>query len=116
MRFILKMAWRDSRRNRARLLLFISAITVGIAALTAVRSFSVNLMGDIDREAKTLLGADLLLDANQPAPDSLLAHFDKPENEKAKVLNFVSMVRFPKNGGTRLSLVRSLEGNYPFYG
>lgn len=116
MRFILKMAWRDSRRNRARLLLFISAITVGIAALTAVRSFSVNLMGDIDREAKTLLGADLLLGANQPAPDSLLAKFDLPGTEKAKVLNFMSMVRFPKNGGTRLSLIRSLEGNYPFYG
>lgn len=116
MNFILKMAWRDSRRNRSRLLLFISAITVGIAALTAVRSFSVNLMGDIDREAKTLLGADLLLDANQPAPDSILAYFETPGTEKAKVLNFVSMIRFPKNGGTRLSMIRSLEGNYPFYG
>ncbi|MCC6282771.1 MAG: FtsX-like permease family protein, partial [Saprospiraceae bacterium] len=116
MSFILKMAWRDSRRNRSRLLLFISAITVGIAALTAVRSFSVNLMGDIDREAKTLLGADLLIDANQPAPDSILAKFETPGTEKAKVLNFVSMIRFPKNGGTRLSLIRSLEGNYPFYG
>ncbi len=116
MHFILKMAWRDSRRNRARLLLFISAITVGIAALTAVRSFSVNLMGDIDREAKTLLGADISLDANQPAPDSLLANFDLPGTEKAQVLNFMSMVRFPKNGGTRLSLIRSLEGDYPFYG
>ena len=116
MRFILKMAWRDSRRNRARLLLFISAITVGIAALTAVRSFSINLLSDIDREAKTLLGADLLLDASQPAPDSLLAKLDQPGNEKAQVLNFASMVRFPKNGGTRLSLIRSLEGNYPFYG
>lgn len=116
MSFILKMAWRDSRRNRARLLLFISAITVGIAALTAVRSFSVNLMGDIDREAKTLLGADLLLDANQPAPDTLLAKIDTAGTEKAKVLNFMSMIRFPKNGGTRLSQIRSLEGNYPFYG
>ena len=116
MQFILKMAWRDSRRNRARLLLFISAITVGIAALTAVRSFSINLMGDIDREAKTLLGADLLLDSNQPAPDSLLGKFNLDGAEKAKVLNFVSMVRFPKNGGTRLSLIRSLEGDYPFYG
>ncbi len=116
MNFILKMAWRDSRRNRSRLLLFISAITVGIAALTAVRSFSVNLMGDIDREAKTLLGADVLLDANQPAPDSILSYFETPGTEKAKVLNFVSMIRFPKNGGTRLSLIRSLEGNYPFYG
>ena len=110
------MAWRDSRRNRSRLLLFISAITVGIAALTAVRSFSVNLLGDIDREAKTLLGADLLVDANQPAPDSILATLDAQSTEKAKVLNFASMIRFPKNGGTRLSMIRSLEGNYPFYG
>ncbi len=110
------MAWRDSRRNRARLLLFISAITVGIAALTAVRSFSVNLMADIDREAKTLLGADLLLGANQPAPDSILASFEQPGIQKAKVLNFMSMIRFPNGGGTRLSLIRSLEGDYPYYG
>jgi putative ABC transport system permease protein len=116
MRFILKMAWRDSRRNRSRLLLFISAITVGIAALTAVRSFSVNLMGDIDREAKTLLGADLLLDARQPAPDSILQRLDSASQQRATVLNFLSMVRFPKNGGTRLSLIRALEGDYPFYG
>ena len=35
MRFILKMAWRDSRRSRQRLLLFMSAIVLGIAALVA---------------------------------------------------------------------------------
>jgi len=116
MSFILKMAWRDSRRNRARLFLFISAITVGIAALTAVRSFSVNLTADIDREAKTLLGADLLLDANQPAPDSILWKFQTPGTESSQVTNFMSMVRFPKNGGTRLSQIRALEGNYPYYG
>ena len=116
MSFILKMAWRDSRRNRARLFLFISAITVGIAALTAVRSFSVNLTADIDREAKTLLGADLLIGSNQTAPDSILSKFNTPGTERAQVTNFVSMVRFPGNGGTRLSQIRALEGNYPFFG
>lgn len=116
MRFILKMAWRDSRRNRARLFLFVSAITAGIAALTAVRSFSTNLTADIDREAKTLLGADLLLDSRQPAADSLLALFQLPGTERAQVTNFVSMVRFASNGGTRLSQIRALEGNYPFFG
>lgn len=116
MSFILKMAWRDSRRNRARLFLFISAITVGIAALTAVRSFSVNLTADIDREAKTLLGADLLIGSNQTAPDSILSKFNNPGTERAQVTNFVSMVRFPSNGGTRLSQIRALEGNYPFFG
>ncbi len=116
MNFILKMAWRDSRRNRARLFLFISAITAGIAALTAVRSFSTNLTADIDREAKTLLGADLLIDARAPAADSVLALFQLPGTEKAEITNFVSMVRFPSNGGTRLSQIRALEGNYPFFG
>ncbi|MEO6037461.1 MAG: FtsX-like permease family protein [Saprospiraceae bacterium] len=116
MSFILKMAWRDSRRNRARLLLFISAITAGIAALTAVRSFSTNLTADIDREAKTLLGADLLLGANQPASDSVLNTFDLAGSERAEITNFVSMVRFASNGGTRLSQIRALEGDYPFFG
>jgi putative ABC transport system permease protein len=116
MSFILKMAWRDSRRNRVRLFLFVSAIIAGIAALTAVRSFSVNLTGDIDRESKSLLGADLMLGANQPVDDTLLNRFATPGTDRAKVLNFLSMVRFPSNGGTRLSLIRSLEGNFPFYG
>jgi len=114
--FIWKMAWRDSRRNRARLLLFISAVTVGIAALTAVRSFSLNLQRDIDREAKTLLGADLSIEARQPVSDSMLAYFMPPGAEQAKTVSFISMVRFPKNGGTRLVQVRALEGNFPFYG
>ncbi|MCC6411719.1 MAG: FtsX-like permease family protein [Saprospiraceae bacterium] len=110
------MAWRDSRRNRARLFLFVSAVVAGIAALTAVRSFSVNLTRDIDREAKTLLGADLLIDARHPAPDSLLASFAPVGSQRASAVNFLSMVRFPSNGGTRLSQIRALEGNYPFYG
>lgn len=114
--FILKMAWRDSRRNRARLLLFVSAIVVGIAALTAVRSFSENLNRDIDREAKTLLGADLSVEGNLPAPDSLLAPFRLPGSAEARVVNFTSMIRFPKNDGTRLALVRVLEGDFPFFG
>lgn len=114
--FIFKMAWRDSRRNRARLVLFISSIVLGIAAITAVRSFTENLVGDIDREAKTLLGADLAIDGNLPAPDSLLAPFRIAGSDMASITNFVSMVRFPKNEGTRLAQVRVLEGNFPFFG
>ncbi|MFQ5448344.1 MAG: hypothetical protein ACE5FF_15575, partial [Saprospiraceae bacterium] len=45
--WLLKMAWRDSRRNRGRLLLFISSIVIGIAALVAINSFSGNLQKDI---------------------------------------------------------------------
>lgn len=117
MSFVLKMAWRDSRRNRARLFLFISAIIAGIAALTAVRSFSDNLTADIDREAKTLLGADLLIEGNQPAPDSVLTLLNNtPGVQQARVFNLLNMAYFPKTRGTRLTNVRASDPGYPFYG
>ncbi|MEQ1745932.1 MAG: FtsX-like permease family protein [Saprospiraceae bacterium] len=117
MSFILKMAWRDSRRNRARLLLFMSAIVAGIAALTAVRSFSVNLTADIDREAKSLLGADLLVQGNQPLSDSLMATImATPGVQRARVFNLFSMAYFPKTNGTRLTNVRASDPGYPFFG
>ncbi len=112
------MAWRDSRRNRGRLLLFISSIILGIAALVAINSFSENLQKDIDSEAKTLLGADLVVEGNQPVGDSLSLLMDSLESvDHARSLNFVSMVYFPKGGGnTRLAQVKALEGDFPFYG
>jgi putative ABC transport system permease protein len=117
MNFVVKMAWRDSRRQRLRLILFMSAIVAGIAALVAVRSFSDNLRRDIDREAKTLLGADLALRNNQPIPDSVIAVFQRTKDvQTSRVLNFASMARFPKNGGTRLCQIRGIEGDYPYYG
>jgi len=114
--WLLKMAWRDSRRNQGRLLLFISSIILGIGALVAINSFSENLQADINREAKTLLGADLKIEANRPMTDSLRMALEIIEGERAKTTDFVSMILFPKNGGTRLAQISALEGNYPFYG
>ena len=117
MSFVLKMAWRDSRKNRGRLLLFVSAIVAGIAALTAVRSFSENLKKDIDREAKSLLGADLLIEGNQPLQDSIFQQIVAvPGTQSARVFNLVSMVYFPKTEDTRLAMVRATEPGYPYFG
>lgn len=115
--WLLKMAWRDSRRNRGRLLLFISSIVIGIAALVAINSFSENLQKDIGNEAKSLLGADLVIQGAQPAGDSIRELFGVLGAERyAESWSLPSMVFFPKNEGTRLSQVRALEGEFPFYG
>ncbi len=71
--WLLKMAWRDSRRSRSRLLLFISSVILGIAALVAIYSLGDNLRQNIDVQAATLLGADLEISANQPASANLQA-------------------------------------------
>ena len=62
--WLCKMAWRDSRKKRSRLLLFISSIIFGIAAIVAIYSFRHNLQKDVDEQAAILLGADLVISGN----------------------------------------------------
>ncbi|WP_316812443.1 ABC transporter permease [Pedobacter heparinus] len=115
-RWLFKMAWRDSRHNKSRLFLFISSIVLGIAALVAVYSFRDNLQRDIDAQAKTLTGADLIIEGRRAPDKKTAAILQKLGDEKAAERSFPSMVYFLKNQGSRLVQIRALEGNYPFYG
>ena len=110
------MAWRDSRRNRSRLFLFISSVVLGIAALVATLSFGNNLRSAIDDQAKALIGADLIVQSNQPLTAPVLALPDSVSNRHSLECSFSSMVYFVKSGGSRLVQVRALDGDYPFYG
>jgi putative ABC transport system permease protein len=114
--WLFKMAWRDSRKNRSRLLLFTSSIILGIAALVAVYSFRDNLQRDIDDQAKTLTGADLTIDSQKAFSKPVTAMLDTLGTQRARQLDFASMLYFVKNDGIRIMQVRALEGNYPFYG
>ena len=111
-----KMAWRDSRSHRKRLLMFITSIIFGIAALVSISSFGENLQTAIDEQAKTLLGADLMISGLQPFSKETETMFDSIGGEQANELLFASMAYFPKNGGTRLVQVRAMKGDFPFYG
>lgn len=118
-RWILLMAWRDSRKNRSRLFLFISSIILGIAALVAMNSFNENLRKDIDSQAAELIGADLELESRRQPSAEAMKFIDSLKGlseDFAKEERFMSMIRFPKAEGSRLVQVRAIEGHYPFYG
>src|SRR3982751_4581503 len=114
--FIWKMAWRDSRSSRRRLLLFSISITLGIAALVAIGSFRHSLSAAIDDQARNLIGADLIVEATRPftAEEEKLLH--SLGEKQAREVRFTTMAVFPKSGGTRLVHVRGLGGDFPFYG
>jgi putative ABC transport system permease protein len=114
--WLLKMAWRDSRKNRSRLLLFISSIVLGIAALVAIYSLGDNLKANIDNQAATLLGADLEISGSTALQGKEQAFIDSLGIKHAQERSFASMILFPKNGGNRLAQVKALEGQFPFYG
>jgi len=110
------MAWRDSRKSRSRLFLFIASIILGIAALVAIYSLGNNLQEEVNNQAAALLGADLEISGNQPATPALQKMMDSLGGQHSVEQNFASMVLFKKNGGTRLVQVRALQGSFPYYG
>jgi len=114
--FIWKMAWRESRGSVRRLSLFVSTIVLGVAALVSITSFGSNLDRAIDEQAKTLLGADLSIESRIAFNETVEVIFDSLGGEQARETRFTSMVLFPKTGQTRLSQIRAVDGDFPFYG
>ncbi|WP_271393256.1 ABC transporter permease [Aequorivita sinensis] len=109
------MAWRDAKASRARLLLFMASIILGIAAVVSIQLFSQNLTDNIQRQSKSLMGADFRIDINEVPSERAQEIIDSLQPDASEV-SFVSMVAFPKNDGTKLVRVRGLRGEFPFYG
>ncbi|MBB3969060.1 ABC transporter permease [Mucilaginibacter phyllosphaerae] len=114
--WLFKMALRDSRRNRGRLLLFISSIVFGIGALVAIYSLRYNIQNDINSQAATLIGADLSISGNKEPDDKLQNLLNKLGDDRSQERSFPSMVLFTKSQNTRLVNVKALQGNFPYYG
>ncbi len=114
--WVWKMAWRDGRTHRRRLFLFTTSIVLGVAALVSIGSFGQNLSTAVNSQAKTLLGADLMLSSLQPFSREEEALFDSLGHVRARETMFLSMGYFPKTGNSRLVQVRAVRGDFPFYG
>ncbi|CDF79287.1 ABC transporter, permease protein [Formosa agariphila KMM 3901] len=109
------MAWRDAKASKVRLLLFMASIILGIAAVVSIQLFSSNLKDNLQSQSKVLMGADYIIDSKQEPTARAQAIIDSLQPDASEV-NFVSMIAFPKNGGTKLVKVQGLEGGFPFYG
>ncbi|MBB5394964.1 ABC transporter permease [Mucilaginibacter sp. AK015] len=114
--WLFKMALRDSRRNRGRLLLFISSIVFGIGALVAIYSFRYNIRNDVNNQAATLIGADLSISGNKEPDAKLQKLLDSLGDDRSQERSFPSMVLFTKSQNTRLVQVKALQGGFPYYG
>ena len=114
--WVWKMAWRDARHNMGRLFLFVASLVTGIAGVVAIASLNYSLQDDLDRNAKELLGADIVVGANRPFEPEVLAVLDSSKLEYASDAEMASMVLFMNNMRSRLVRVMGIEGPYPFYG
>src|SRR6188768_3217993 len=117
---LLSLAWRESRTARRRLLLYMSSISLGVAALVAIDSFASNVTDSVREQSRALLGGDVAFGARQgtftPRADSLLDSLGRTGVRFARQTTFASMGLVERTAGTRLVQVRAVTPGYPFYG
>jgi len=107
---------RDWRAGELRLLLV--AVTLAVAALTAVGFFADRLQGGLQRDARALLGGDAVVRAdNRPSPAFA-------EQAQAQGLRSVLTLDFPTmgrasdadGGGAKLVALKAVPEGYPLRG
>lgn len=116
-RWVWAMAYRDARNNFSRLFLFTASLVTGIAAVVAIGSLNYSLQKDLDKNAKELLGADLVINSNKKFDGEILSVIDSTRNiARAQDADMASMVMFMNSRQSRLVKLTALQGAFPFYG
>jgi putative ABC transport system permease protein len=107
---------RDFRAGELRLLLV--AVTLAVAALTAVGFFADRLERGLGRDARQLLGGDAIVASDKPTPQSFVDEARRRGLSVATTSAFPSMGRAPddKGGATRLVAVKAVSEAYPLRG
>jgi putative ABC transport system permease protein len=120
------MAWREVRASWTRLAFFFLCVAIGVAAIVALRSVIQEVRQTLMREARYLVGADLVVQSSRPWPDDVRAQFDAALAEgrvrsRLEVVETATMAGAPAGadgtpGDVRLVELRGVEDGFPHYG
>ena len=108
--------WRDLRAGELRLL--IVAVTLAVAALTAVGFFADRLKGGLQRDARQLLGGDAVLRSDEPTPAAFIAKAQALGLKSALSVSFPTMARATDadGGASKLAAFKAVPEGYPLRG
>nr|WP_315473594.1 FtsX-like permease family protein [uncultured Rhodoferax sp.] len=108
--------WRDVRSGELRLLIL--AVTLAVAALTAVGFFADRLQGGLQRDARQLLGGDAVISSDNPPPEAFEAQARALGLQVVHTLGFPTMARASdgQGGAAKLVALKVVEPGYPLRG
>lgn len=124
MRFVLRMAWRETRASWARLLFFFVCVALGVAAIVVLRSVVQNVRTTLTREARSLVGADLVVQSTRPWTEDTRSRLDAllatahvlGRTELVETQTMAAPLEGQGTGRVRLVELRGVEPAFPFYG
>jgi putative ABC transport system permease protein len=108
--------WRDLRAGELRLV--VVAVALAVAALTAVGFFADRIQGGLQRDARQLLGGDVVVASDNPPAPEFLRQAQGSGLVAATSATFPTMARATdaRGGGAKLVALKSVEKGYPLRG
>jgi putative ABC transport system permease protein len=123
MTFVVRMALREIRASWQRLLFFFVCIAIGVGSIVALRSVIQSVRLGLTGEARTLLGADVVLNSNRPWTQAVLDAVAAEQRagrvtERSEAVEIPTMVRAaqPDATFTRMVELRAVGPEFPLYG
>ena len=117
---IWSLAWRQTLRDfrAGELRLLLVAVTLAVAALTAVGFFADRLERGLARDARQMLGGDAIVASDQPPPQAFVDEARRRALAVATTTSFPSMGRAAEaqGGASRLVAVKAVSEAYPLRG
>ena len=122
MKFVVAMALREMRASWKRLLFFFICLSIGVAAIVAIRSVIQSVRGVFAGEARALISADAIISSNREFDPQLTATIARRLSEAGasshQAIEVATMVRSADGpaSATRMVELRAVERGFPFYG
>ncbi|MEG0045984.1 MAG: FtsX-like permease family protein [Comamonas sp.] len=112
----LRNLWRDLRAGELRLI--IVAVLLAVAALTSVGFFADRLQAGLQRDARQLLGGDVVVVSDNPTPATFVDQAQQQGLQAVATASFPTMARADQaqGGASRLVALKSVEPGYPLRG
>ncbi len=112
----LRTLWRDLRSGELRLLII--AVTLAVAALTAVGFFADRLKSGLQRDARALLGGDAVISSDNPTPQAFMDRARGLGLAITQSVGFPTMGRAtePQGGASKLVALKVVQEGYPLRG
>ncbi|MEN2387430.1 FtsX-like permease family protein [Comamonas sp. A7-5] len=112
----LRNLWRDLRAGELRLI--IVAVLLAVAALSSVGFFADRLQAGLQRDARQLLGGDVVVVSDNPAPVVFVQQARQQGLQTVATASFPTMARAAQEqgGASRLVALKSVEPGYPLRG
>lgn len=108
--------WRDLRAGELRLLLV--AVTLAVAALTAVGFFADRIKSGLQRDARAMLGGDAVISSDNATPAIFKNQALQNKLQTATTISFPTMARATdaQGGASKLVALKAVGTGYPLRG